>query len=97
MEVLQGNSVCSYLKQAKMPFLFPFFCKIKKRGWNRSCRGRSVDTREKREEMGKGCKRANMVQILHTHVCKWTEKIPVETIFRMREEEKENGRYSSLI
>jgi hypothetical protein len=37
------------------------------------------------------------VQILHTHVCKWTEKIPVETIFRMREEEKENGRYSSLI
>jgi hypothetical protein len=30
MEVLQGNSVCSYLKQAKMSFLFPFFCKIRK-------------------------------------------------------------------
>jgi hypothetical protein len=28
MEVPQGNSLCSYLKQAKMSFFFPFFCKI---------------------------------------------------------------------
>jgi hypothetical protein len=28
MEVLQGNSLCSYLKQAIMSFIFPLFCKI---------------------------------------------------------------------
>jgi hypothetical protein len=28
MEVPQGNSLCSYLKLAKMSFIFPFFCKI---------------------------------------------------------------------
>jgi hypothetical protein len=29
MEVPQGDSLCSYLEQAKMSFLFPFFYKIK--------------------------------------------------------------------
>jgi hypothetical protein len=28
MEVPQGNSLYSYLKQVKMSFIFPFFCKI---------------------------------------------------------------------
>jgi hypothetical protein len=28
MEVPQGNVLCSYLKQTKLSFLFPFFCKI---------------------------------------------------------------------
>jgi hypothetical protein len=28
IEVPQGNSLCSYLKQAKMSFLFSPFCKI---------------------------------------------------------------------
>jgi hypothetical protein len=29
MEVPQRNALCSYLKQAKIMFLFPFFCKIR--------------------------------------------------------------------
>jgi hypothetical protein len=28
MEMPQGNSLCSYLKQAKISFLFSIFCKI---------------------------------------------------------------------
>jgi hypothetical protein len=28
MEMSQENSLCNYLKQTKMSFIFPFFCKI---------------------------------------------------------------------
>jgi hypothetical protein len=31
------------------------------------------------EDVGKGCVRVNIVQLLYTHVCKW-KMIPVETI-----------------
>jgi hypothetical protein len=30
-----------------------------------------VGTREREEDVGKGYRRVNMVQILCTHVCKW--------------------------
>jgi hypothetical protein len=38
-----------------------------------------VDTSRRGEEVGKGCGRVNMVQILCTHVCKWKTR-SVETI-----------------
>jgi hypothetical protein len=71
MEVPQGNSLYSYCKQAKWQFYS--FTKSKNRwaelllpvgegGFGTSGSG---------EEVGKGCKRVNMMQILCTHVCKW--------------------------
>jgi hypothetical protein len=39
--------------------------------------GEEVDTNE--EEVAKGYRKVNTVQILCAHVCKW-KKIPVETI-----------------
>jgi hypothetical protein len=27
------------------------------------------------EDVGKGCRRVNMVQILHTYICKWKNEI----------------------
>jgi hypothetical protein len=62
MEAPQGNSMCSYLKQAKMPFFL--FYKIGEG------EGRTVFAWRKGEEVGKGCRRVNMVQILCTHVHK---------------------------
>jgi hypothetical protein len=38
-----------------------------------------VGTGERGEEVGKDCRRVNMVQILCTHLCKWKNG-PVETI-----------------
>jgi hypothetical protein len=61
MEVPQGNSLCSYLKQAKMSSLFTFFCKIGELeagtdlAWEW---GSELDTSGGGEEVGKGCKRA---------------------------------------
>jgi hypothetical protein len=43
-----------------------------------------VGTSGKREKVGKGCRKVNMVQILCTHVCKWKMR-PVETIPGMGE------------
>jgi hypothetical protein len=72
MEVPQGNSLCSYLKEVKMSFLFPFFCKIREQeGGTGLVSGGVVDTRGKGEKVGKGCKRVNLLQILCTHECKW--------------------------
>jgi hypothetical protein len=69
IEMSQGNSLCSYLKQTKMSFLFT---KQKTGEQNRSCLGkRESVTSGNREDVGKGCRRVNMVQILCTHVCKW--------------------------
>jgi hypothetical protein len=39
-------------------------------------------TSGRRDDMGKACRRENMVQILCTHVCKW-KMIPVEIILEM--------------
>jgi hypothetical protein len=59
MEVPQGNSLCSYPKQAKMSFLFPFFCKVREQeGGTGSFWG--VNTSGKGEKVGKRCKRVNM-------------------------------------
>jgi hypothetical protein len=69
MEMSQGNSLCSYLKQTKMLF-FSFFYKIREQqgvtgpAW-RGCYQWEGDN------VGKWWRMVNMVQILSTHVCKW--------------------------
>jgi hypothetical protein len=50
----------------------------------RTCPFWGVDTSERGEDVGKGCGRVNMVQILSTHVCKWKMR-PVEMIPGMGE------------
>jgi hypothetical protein len=65
MEMSQGNPLYSYLKQTKMSVFF-FFNKTKDRGQKRSCLG--VDTDGKGEDIRKGCKRVNIVEILYAHV-----------------------------
>jgi hypothetical protein len=65
-----------------MSFLFFLLQNGRTEGWNRSCpaeveQGEEVDTNE--EEVAKGYRKVNTVQILCAHVCKW-KKIPVETI-----------------
>jgi hypothetical protein len=62
MEVPQGNSLYSYLKQAKISFIFFLFCKTGIGGQSRSC-----DNNKRGEEVGKGCRRVNIVQKLCTH------------------------------
>jgi hypothetical protein len=64
MEVPQGNSLCSYLKEVKMSFLFPFFCKIREQ------EGGTGLIIGSGEEIGKGCKRVTIVQIRCKHECK---------------------------
>jgi hypothetical protein len=65
MEMSQGTSLFNYLKQAKMSFLFSIFSKSDNRkekqvllgsGWG------EVEKSRSREDVGKGCKRVNMVQ-----------------------------------
>jgi hypothetical protein len=68
MEMSQGNSLCNYLKQTKMSFFF--FYKIGEQE-GRTGPAWGVGTSGRREEVGKGCGRVNMVQILCTHGCKW--------------------------
>jgi hypothetical protein len=53
MEVPQGNSLCSYLKQAKMSFLLSFFAESENRWAERVLPG-GVDTNGMEEEVGKG-------------------------------------------
>jgi hypothetical protein len=40
-----------------------------------SLAGGGVDTSVRREEVGKGCRRVNMMQTLCMHVCKWKNDI----------------------
>jgi hypothetical protein len=65
MEVLQGNSLCSHLKQAKTVIFF-LLQNQRTRGQNRSVMPGKVDTTGREEEVEKGCRRVNMVQILCT-------------------------------
>jgi hypothetical protein len=50
MEMPQGNSLCSYLKQVKISFLFLFFCKIGEQEVEQVLPG-GMDTNERREEL----------------------------------------------
>jgi hypothetical protein len=63
MEMSQGNSLCSYLKQTKHASSFSF-TKLEKKRWNRSCGGRAVITSEK---VRKGCRRVNMTSFQHNN------------------------------
>jgi hypothetical protein len=66
MEKLQGNSLYTYLKQTKCHFLI--------KSENRRAEqilSVGVGTCGMGEDMGKGYKRVNMVQILCPCVCKW--------------------------
>jgi hypothetical protein len=51
MEVPQGNSLCSYLKQAEMSFFLSF---AKSEYRNKSCWGWAGDTSGKGKDVGKG-------------------------------------------
>jgi hypothetical protein len=68
MEISQGNFLCSYLKQTKM-FFFSF-TKSEDRRVEQVLPG-EVGTSGIGEEVGKGCGRVNIVQILCIQVCKW--------------------------
>jgi hypothetical protein len=67
MEISQENSLCSYLKQTKMSFLFSF-TKLENRRAAQVLPG--VGYQQEREEVRKGCGRMNILQILCTHVYK---------------------------
>jgi hypothetical protein len=71
MEMSQGNSLCSYLKQAKMPLFFSFLLQNERTGGQTdSAPGMEGCYSGTGEVAGDGCKRVNMVQILCTHACK---------------------------
>jgi hypothetical protein len=64
MEISQGKSLCSYLKQTKMSFFF-----LLQEGRIDPARGDSYQWEG--DDGGKGHGRVNMVQILCTHVWNW--------------------------
>jgi hypothetical protein len=68
MIMSQGNSLCSYLKQR---CLFLFFYKIEEQEGGTGPAWGGVGTSGRGEEVGKRCRRVNMVKTLCTHVCKW--------------------------
>jgi hypothetical protein len=67
MEMSQGNSLYSYLKQKRHFF---FFIKTENRRAEQVLPG-GVGTSGRGEVAEKGCRKVNIVQILCTHVCKW--------------------------
>jgi hypothetical protein len=69
MEVPQGSSLCSYFKQEKMSFIFPFFSKLENFRVEQVLPGR-VEADGMGEQLGKRYKMLNMVQILCTQECK---------------------------
>jgi hypothetical protein len=70
MEISQGNSRYNYLKQAKISYFF--FYKIREQEERIDpARWGEADTSDKEEDVGEGCRRMNMIQIVYTHVCKW--------------------------
>jgi hypothetical protein len=70
----------SYLKQTKMSS-FSFYIIGKQEGRIDPVWGRAGTSR-KGEDVGKGCRRVNVVPILCTHVCKWKMRL-TKTIPRM--------------
>jgi hypothetical protein len=66
MEMSQGNSLCSYLKQKNV--FFSFAKSQNERTEQVLSRGLVPVVGE---DVGKGFRRVNIVQILCTHVCKW--------------------------
>jgi hypothetical protein len=77
MEISQGNSLYSYLKQTKFPFPY-------KNGEHevRICLVWMFVTNARGEDVGIGYRRMNMVEILCTHICKW-EMRSIETTAEM--------------
>jgi hypothetical protein len=65
MEVPQGNSLCIYLKQTKSHF-FSFT-----KSENRAEQVLPGDEWDGGLDMGKWCGSVNIMQILHTRICKW--------------------------
>jgi hypothetical protein len=72
MEMSQGNSLYSYLKQTKMSL---FFHLQNQRTGGQKSSSWGAGTSGKGEEGGKGHGRVNKVQILCPHVCKWENDI----------------------
>jgi hypothetical protein len=64
MEMSQGNSLCNYIKQIKVSIFFPLQNR-RTEGQNRSCLRAWYQWEE---EVGKGCGRVNVVQILCKHI-----------------------------
>jgi hypothetical protein len=69
MEMSHGNSRCSYLKQTNLSFFF--LLQNQRTGSAQGRVGGSGIGNRSVENVGKGCRRVNMVQILCTHACKW--------------------------
>jgi hypothetical protein len=69
MEMSQGNFLCSYLKHTKISFFFLLY-KIREQEGRISLAWGEGHWYQW-EEVGKGCGRVNILQILITHVCKW--------------------------
>jgi hypothetical protein len=61
MERPQGNSLCSYLKQTKMSFFFPFYKIREQEGRTSPAWGQGVGVSGRGEKDRKGCGRGNMV------------------------------------
>jgi hypothetical protein len=68
MAMSQENSLQSYLKQTKCHFFS--FTKSENRRAEQVLLG-GVGNSGSGEDVGKVCRRVNMVQILCGHVCKW--------------------------
>jgi hypothetical protein len=69
MEISQRNSLYRYLKQIKVSFLFFFFFYKTRTGrQNRFCLAGWYQLVG--EDIRKGCRRVNTVEMLYAHVCK---------------------------
>jgi hypothetical protein len=68
MEMSQENSCVTILNKQKLSFFFLFKIRDQKGSigpvWGVGINGKGDD-------MGKGCRRVNMVKILCIHMCKW--------------------------
>jgi hypothetical protein len=67
MELSQGNSLCSNLKQAKMSFFSFYKIRAQEGRTGPAC---GVGTNGRWEGVDKGCRKVNIVQILCIHVFK---------------------------
>jgi hypothetical protein len=80
MEMSQGNSLYSHLKQTKMSFYFLLFYKIVEQvGGTGPVWGVGISGR--REDVEKGSRRVDIAQMLCTHAYKWKMR-PVESTLR---------------